>query len=78
LVLGIGIGHFEWPRCAKRFLNLLSVGYVDEAKVNVLGQAGCQVGARGGAYIQYSDLLRVLSAFHKMADDPATKKASLQ
>jgi hypothetical protein len=58
-------------------LDLRSVGYVDETKVDVLGQAGRQVGTRGGAYVQHSDLLRVLAAFQQMADDPATKEASL-
>jgi hypothetical protein len=44
-------------------LNLLSVGYIDEMKVDVLDRAGGQVGARGGAYIQHSNLFRVFSAF---------------
>ena len=56
-MIGIGIqccsctGTGKWPGCTEGLLNLLSVGYIDEMKVDVLGRAGGQVGARGGAYI---------------------------
>ena len=79
IMIGIGIRCCigEWPGCIEGLPDLLSVGYIDEMKVDVLGQAGGQVGARGGSYIQHSNLFRAFSAFEQMADDPATKKACL-
>jgi len=62
IMIGIGIRRCTWPGCTEGLLDLLSVGYIDEMKVDVLGQAGGQVGARGGAYIQHSNLFRVFSA----------------
>ena len=56
-MIGIGIqccsctGTGKWPGCTEGLLDLLSVGYIDEMKVDVFGRAGGQVGARGGAYI---------------------------
>jgi hypothetical protein len=58
-------------------LDLLSIGDVDKMKVDVFGQAGRQIGARASAYVQDSDLLRVLAALQQMADDPATEKTGL-
>ena len=65
------------PRCAEGSLYLLSIGDVDKTKVDIFGRSGRQIGARGCANVQDSDLLRVFAALEQMADDPATEKASL-
>ena len=67
----------QWPGCVEGRLDLLSIGDVDETKVDVFDQAGRQIGARGGAYVEDSDLLRVLAALQQMADDPTTEKTGL-
>ncbi len=58
-------------------MDLLSIRDVDETKVDVFGRASRQIGARRGAYVQDSDLFRVLAALEQMANYPATEKAGL-
>jgi hypothetical protein len=68
----------QWrPRDAESRLDLLRIGHVNLAEIDVLGQARRQIETRGGAYVENPDPFGMFTAFEQMSNDPPAKKACL-
>ena len=69
----------QWrPWGAEGCPDLLPVGHINQAEIDVLGQARRQIGTRGCAYVENPDPFGVFTAFEQMSNDPPAKKACLK
>ena len=69
----------QWrPRGAESRLDLLRIGHVNLAELDVLGQARRQIETRGRAYVENPNPFGMFTAFEEMSNDPPAKKACLK